>query len=329
MDFSEVFTKAAKIVWKHKVLWLFGLLAGCTARSGGGGNFNYNMNDRDFGNGNVPPFLRDLGQMFENIPAWVYVLIAFGVLLLMIIALYLGTMGRIGLVRGTVQADGGAQKLSLSELWQGSQPFFWRVFWLNVLVFVVVLVVLLILLVPGILLTAVTMGIGAICLIPLICVFAIAGWVLNVVVEQAVVAIVTENLGVVASLQRAWQVVRANLGAEVVVALIIGVGGGILSFLIAVPFIFTMLPLIIGAVGQSNTAITSGIAISVVLALLYLPIALLIGSILQAYISAVWTLTYLRLSGKSRPQSGVLFNPPPAAPLEPPSAISPVEGSDI
>ena len=29
MDFSEVLGKAWRIIWKHKVLWIFGIFAGC------------------------------------------------------------------------------------------------------------------------------------------------------------------------------------------------------------------------------------------------------------------------------------------------------------
>ena len=37
-DFIEVFTRAAKITWKYKVLWIFGILASCGRSSGGSSN---------------------------------------------------------------------------------------------------------------------------------------------------------------------------------------------------------------------------------------------------------------------------------------------------
>ena len=37
MDIGEVLSRAWQIIWKHKVLWIFGILAGC-ASGGGGGN---------------------------------------------------------------------------------------------------------------------------------------------------------------------------------------------------------------------------------------------------------------------------------------------------
>ena len=35
-DFGEVLSRAWQIIWKHKILWVFGIFAGC-ARGGGGG----------------------------------------------------------------------------------------------------------------------------------------------------------------------------------------------------------------------------------------------------------------------------------------------------
>ena len=41
MDYSNVISRAWKIIWKHKVLWIFGILSGCASGGGGGSNFRY------------------------------------------------------------------------------------------------------------------------------------------------------------------------------------------------------------------------------------------------------------------------------------------------
>ena len=43
MDYGEIITKSAKLIWKHKILWLFGLLTGL---GGGTGNadLSYSFN---------------------------------------------------------------------------------------------------------------------------------------------------------------------------------------------------------------------------------------------------------------------------------------------
>ena len=40
MDYGEVLSRAWRIIWKHKVLWIFGIMAGCTSGSGGGNRIN-------------------------------------------------------------------------------------------------------------------------------------------------------------------------------------------------------------------------------------------------------------------------------------------------
>ncbi len=44
-NFGEVLTRAWKTIWKHKVLWIFGILASCArgggSSNGGGGSSSY------------------------------------------------------------------------------------------------------------------------------------------------------------------------------------------------------------------------------------------------------------------------------------------------
>ena len=56
------------------------------------------------------------------------------IFILILLSLFFGSIGRIGLVRGTQQAEQGAVRLSFGELFSGSLPYFWRVFGLNLLV---------------------------------------------------------------------------------------------------------------------------------------------------------------------------------------------------
>jgi hypothetical protein len=58
MNIGEVLSRAWKITWKYKVLWIFGILAGCASGggSGGGGNglsYTYDQGD-------LPPWLDSL-----------------------------------------------------------------------------------------------------------------------------------------------------------------------------------------------------------------------------------------------------------------------------
>ncbi|MGD2028249.1 MAG: hypothetical protein PVI99_10570, partial [Anaerolineales bacterium] len=77
MDYGKILTRALQIIWKYKILWLFGFLANCGGNAGGssgassgGGNvptFNYQF---DADPNNLPPgmyqFFENLGRFFER-----------------------------------------------------------------------------------------------------------------------------------------------------------------------------------------------------------------------------------------------------------------------
>ena len=52
-NFGEILTRAWQIIWKHKILWIFGILASCGRSSG---NFNSSRGSRGNGGaGGLPP----------------------------------------------------------------------------------------------------------------------------------------------------------------------------------------------------------------------------------------------------------------------------------
>src|SRR5512143_4054530 len=109
LDFSEVLGKAWRIIWKHKVLWIFGVFAGCARGSGGGGGTGWEQN-QPFSPGPNSDFQTFLDQTSRWIGdhLWIVILLVLVVLILVVLAGFLGTIGKIGLIRGTFKADGGA-----------------------------------------------------------------------------------------------------------------------------------------------------------------------------------------------------------------------------
>ncbi|MEJ2225745.1 MAG: hypothetical protein P8X49_11505, partial [Syntrophobacterales bacterium] len=74
-------------------------------------------------------------KLIADFPALLIVaIIILVVLLLVVLGIFLGTMGRIGLIRGTLQSEEGATSLTFGELFNGGLPYFWRVFGLNLIV---------------------------------------------------------------------------------------------------------------------------------------------------------------------------------------------------
>jgi hypothetical protein len=289
MDFGDILSRAWRIIWKHKILWIFGILAGCSqAASSGGSNSGLRFSDRE-GRFFDPNF----GNYDPNIVILIIAVAIVVLLVLWLVAIFLGTIGRIGLIRGVVQAESGTERMNFGELFSGSMPYFWRVFGLTLLVGIVSFFAFLIL---GLPLVICTLGIGALCLIPIT-------WFIQVLVEQASNAMVLENLGVMDGLRRGWDIVTKNLGSMVVMALILYLGISFLAgLIIGLPLLLALGPVIAGVVAgtafETDSAIPAGLIVAGLCFLAYLPVLLLLSGILRSYVSSAWTLTYLRLTAR-------------------------------
>jgi hypothetical protein len=295
MDFGYVLKRAWEIIWKFKVLWIFGILASCGQASGSGGsNSGYRFSSQE---SNFSPQIERFFNQLD--PAIIALLIALGifiVLALIVLAILLGTIGRVGLIRGTVKAEQGAEHLTFGELWREGLKYFWRVFGLNLLIgvitFVAILAIVIIMIIP----TVFTLGL---CLIPLMCLFIPVMWAVYVLIEQANIALVVENLGILEAIAHGWQVVKDNIGNMIVMSLILILGVSLIGgAIIGLPLLIVAAPAVVGAVSGTTDALRNGLLVSGLLFLVYLPILLLLSGVLRSYTSSAWTLTYLRLTTK-------------------------------
>lgn len=329
MELGEVLSKAWKIIWKNKILWIFGILASCGRSGGGGGgggsnaNFNLPNNNGDIGNGNNPfsnsqiPGMEELSRNFENLfgnnsqPPYGLILgIICLLLFIWLVFIFLGTMGRIGLIRGTMLAEDGQEPLSFGQVWAASTPYFWKIFLLNFLAGLAIGLVILILMVPLIFMTIASFGIGLFCLIPIICLLVPVTAIINVILEQANVALIVENLGLWDAVKRGWKVCRENIGPVAVVALVILFGGGIIGFIISLPLILVLIPLFMGIFSKDQSVLTTGLATAGVLLCCLMPVVIALQGVLQSYTGSVWTLTFLRLTGQKpgQPEAQIATN---------------------
>jgi hypothetical protein len=305
MNFGAILSQAWQIIWKHKIIWVFGILAGCTSANIGTGNIRYTFEV------DLPPRLQSL---FNNMPDWQFTsligLVILFVLVAVALAIFLGTIGRVGVIRGAVQADQETGKPEFSELFNGSMPYFWRVFGLNLLVGLVVVVALIIFITLGIFGTIVTLGLGLLCFIPMICLLVPISWVISVILEQANIAIVVEDLGIMAGLERAWTVVKNNAGNYIVMALILVLGVSLIGgLIIGLPVAIVIAPAMFGLFFGTGQSLGFGFLLTALCTAVYLPIAIFLNGILQSYVNTAWTLTYLRLTGKPAvPQAMLLSN---------------------
>jgi membrane-anchored glycerophosphoryl diester phosphodiesterase (GDPDase) len=302
MDIGEVLTRAWRIIWKFKVLWIFGILSSC-AVSGTGPRSEFQMSNQD-------PWFRDFPNYnFQPSTGLIVAAIVLGIVLIALVII-LGTYGRIGVARGTWRADEGEQRLTFGELWNQSSPYFWRVIGMQLLIFLIGLFIFVLVAIPFAGGLFMSQGAGGPlpnwALIPfvpliicLICLLVPVSWAVSVIVEQAIVAIVGDDLSISQALSRGWQVVRTSPGMMILMALILYVGRGIVSFILALPLVAIVTPVAAALFFQSQRGgMNMGVTIvaAVLFVLIALPVYLLINGIIQTYIGASWTLTYRRLT---------------------------------
>jgi len=305
-NFGEILTRSWQIVWKNRVLWIFGILASCGR---GGSSFNGSGSSQGDGGfdtpSDLPPQLMQFLQTIEeNLTAFIAITVAV-VCIIWIVTIFLSTIGKIGLIRGTSQIDGGTEGLIFGQLFSESTPYFWRIFGLSFLLGLPVIVAVT-MLAAGLAFFAVSASsgsdagtVGSIALVPILigCVCALIPlmFVIHMITRQAENAIVLENMNVLPALSKGWDIFRKNLGPIIVMAVILAVINFAAGLIIAIPIIIVVLPAVIAfAVGEAQN--WTPLAIAGVCLCLYIPISLLLNGIAIAYTESAWTLTYLRLT---------------------------------
>ena len=306
-NFGEVLTRAWKIIWKHKVLWIFGILASC-GRGGSSGGGNSGGGNNDF-SPNLPPQLTQWTQWIENNLTQFIVIMVTLLCIIWIVVAFLSTIGKIGLIRGTAQVEGGAESLIFGQLFSESMPYFWRMFGLSLilalplLVFVVLLTIgTLAFIIPASMAGNSGSAMGVLAIVPImigcVCLLIPVMFVVGMIFRQSERAIVLEELGVMPAISRGWEIFRANLGPIILMTIILAVIGFVVGLAIAIPIIIIVFPAMftfIAGGAQNNTPlIFMGVCFC-----LYLPVLLVFNGVLTAYTESAWTLVYMRLTHKA------------------------------
>ncbi|MBN1483717.1 MAG: hypothetical protein JXA37_03260 [Chloroflexia bacterium] len=311
MDYGRILHRAWEITWRWKILWLLGFLAVLGNGGRGGSNFNYQVDSAE----EMPGWFQ--GWSWEPSPqtiGWAIVLGFFG--LLLGLALWaLSIIARGGLIGGVVQVEEEGST-SLGRAWRAGRDCFWSLLGVAVLTFLPLLMLGLLLAGLALFFIFGVVGVAALrsgdiesllpflapgaCAVPFcVCGMLLLVAVLNQLRIYAENAVVLEGRGWIDAVQRAWQVLRENLAPTLVlwliflaigllVLMVVGGLGGIFFAPFAVVF---------GDSGPGSFPWPALILGGLVLGLL----GALVGSVVQVFTSATWTLTYRRLVGLEEP----------------------------
>lgn len=305
MDYGNILTRAWQIAWKNKALWLFGILASCGRQSGfSGQGFNFGANSTQFADpGTLPPemerFFYQLERSLESISpeaivGFSFAIIAFSLLVALLLGFF-SVYGRVTVIKGTIIAESGGSFNTASLASEGA-AYFWRGLGLNLMLGFALLVVVGSVILVGVIFSTLTLGIGLLCFIPLLCLLVPFGLLYRVYIEMANVALVKEDLDVMAAARRGWELMQGNWGEIILMSLILLIGGGLLGVLISLPIAFVAAPLLFAAFSGNSDLIGSGLALSGICLVIGLPIVILANGILRTFLEGAWTLTYNELT---------------------------------
>jgi hypothetical protein len=228
----------------------------------------------------------------------VFVLIVFGGFFLFMLVLYpVSVLLQGALTVGVLRLERGTEKLAFMDLIRESYPFFWRIFGVMLVFTGGMLLVLFVIFLLIILISAVTFGLGMLCLMP----FSFLQYPLMLVwlvcMEQSMTAVIADNMGVMDAVKHSWQLFRKNVLAFVLMGLVLYFGASMISSFVMMPMMMPifLIPIVMESVEFNKTILWIAVFSSVI----FVPIFAIFQGGVMALMKSGWVLTYLRLTRPS------------------------------
>ena len=326
MKYGEIFNKAWKSVWKHKIFWLFGLLAaGAVTVTNApfgvlGFNFSINLqNNRLPGNLNRLPDV--LSQWVQSLPGWVWGVGVLVILVLLVLALFLQTLGMGGLIGGGLLAADktDANRLNFGQIYGKLKPFYWRLLLIRLVVGIgavlLIVVIALIIAVVGVF----TLGIGLLWLIPLLLLVLPINWFLTGFVHNSSIALVDENLEIFPALGRGWQISIDNFWHVIVIGAFLGVVEFFWLIVIQVPMVILVVTQVFQVSAPTGAALMqNNLAGPIIVAGIFVVIATILYGWMNAYTFTVRVLAFRAYKALAQSiNTGTAVPNPPMQPVVP------------
>jgi hypothetical protein len=281
MEYGKIVNRSASIVWQNKFLIILGFLASLGSNSipssGGGGD------------GNGQPFMEqgqfpDFGDEFAALAVGAILALVCVAIVVGLVLWVISTIARGGLIASVDSVESG-QKSSFRQAWGAGWRRVWTLLGIGLLPAIPGLVLFVLLLLGlgaygGIFALfgdefANSVGAGGvgIAIVVLACIVIPIVLVLSILRNFAERACMLENLGVIDSYRRGWNVLTANLGQA------------ILLFLLQIA-IFVVLGIFLFLPG-----------LLLALCCFLWPLLLVVQGAISAFVSALWTLAWRTWTG--------------------------------
>jgi hypothetical protein len=295
-DIGEVLSRAWQITWKHKVLWIIGILFGF---------FVSIMFPLMFSPILFPVLMQNSKIDLSSVLVLMVVYVI--TFLLYIVVLYpMSVLAQTSVTLGVLNANEDGENLSGVDLLKRSFPFFWRVLGLMLLFAVGMTLINLVIQAFIILLTILTLGLAVLCMMPLTLLMYPLLFGSIVWMEQATNGIIVDHMTIADAARQGWSLIRNNLMPVTLLALVIYFGIGLVTGALIMPM---MIPFFIVPFSfmehQTNWPILS---ISILWTIAFIPLFAFISGFSMVFTKSAWVLTYLRFtrSPKLQPLPGTV-----------------------
>ena len=318
MDYGNILRRSWDVIWNHKFMLVLGFLAALgsgVSGSGGGNSANYTFDGTEFDA--IPQISENLGAVLAAAGVVVAGLLCFFFIVAIVLWLVRLT-AQAGMIDAAYRLDAG-EKVTFGEAISAGWHKLGRMIGLNIVLFGVFFLMAMIGVVVlalgigataagaaasegdiGVLLGGLGMGIFAL-ICCLMCVFLLVAIVANVLYPFAQRAAILEDMGVIASIGRGWQVIKENLGEVIILLLLFMLLGflvGAVTFAVFIPIAaLSFIPMGIrlfsgGTFEVMDIVLASGGLLCMVL------FGAAINAILVAFRSSVFTLAYGEFTSK-------------------------------
>jgi len=295
-DLGEVLSRAWQITWKHKVLWIIGILFG----------FFVSIMLPLMFSPILFPVLMQNSKIDLRVVLVLIVVYALLFLLFMIVLYPMSVLAQTSVTLGVLNANEAGENISAIDLLKRSFPFFWRVLGLMLLFAVGMTLINLVIQALLVLLTILTLGLAIFCMMPLTLLMYPLLFGSIVWMEQATNGIIVDHMTIADAARQGWSLIRNNLLPFTLMALVIYFGIGLVTGVLMMPM---MIPFFIMPFSfmehQTNWPILS---ISILWTIALIPVFAFVSGFSTIFTKSAWVLTYLQLtrSPKLQPLPGIV-----------------------
>ena len=290
-DFGEVLTRARQITWRYKNLWLAGIVMSLVSLLLVPISLTLNPAFSSFA---IP------SEVNRQIPSMMLANVS--VILLAILSIPIFVIGISVPSLGTFQLERGSENVNFGQLIRGALPYFWRILGIVLLVLGGILLTMMILTAFVIFFSALTLGIGLLCVVPLLILLILVAILGYALMEQAVSAVLVDNLDVSSAVRRARKLVEKNPGLMTLMSLINYLGAIVAILIISILTMIPTLGFMPNLGSEPDVQSFERLSRNMILwALAFLPFYAVFQGILVTFLQSFWTLIYLRLTRSTTP----------------------------